>query len=367
MDQAEALAPIIAFRNSIALTGIATLIVASAIAIGLARSITRPIRDLQSGAERLGRGERDILLPERSQDELGVLAREFNKLARSLADSEVELRQRAVELEAVNAKLEQANGGLERENAERRRAEDEVRALNDELEQRVATRTAELGTVNRELESFAYSVSHDLRAPLRHMDGFSQALLEDYGDQLDEAAKRLLGRIRNGSVRMGRLIDDLLRLSRVSRGELEREPVDLSAMARRIVSELQQGEPAREIAVDIAPNLESQGDPRLIEIALQNLLGNAWKFTGKNPNAKIAFGMTRQDGRSTYFVRDNGVGFDMAYVGKLFAPFQRLHTTDEFAGTGIGLVTVARVVHRHGGEVWIESAIDKGTIVRFTV
>jgi len=367
VDQAEALAPILVFKNSIVLTAIVALIAASGIAIGLARSITRPIRELQYGAERLGRGERHISLPERSHDELGVLAREFNKMAGSLAASEDELRQRADELESVNAKLAQTNCDLQRENGERRRTEDEVRTLNEELEQRVAARTAELAAVNRELETFAYSVSHDLRAPLRHMDGFSQALLEDFGDKLDDAAKHLLLRIRNASVRMGRLIDDLLNLSRVSRGGIERRRVDLSAMTRQIITELSQGDPSRKVGVEIAPEMVARVDPRLMEVALQNLLGNAWKFTAKTDDAEIAVGTMAQDGRSVYYVRDNGAGFDMTYVHKLFAPFQRLHRNEEFPGTGVGLATVARIIHRHGGKVWIESALGKGTTVFFTL
>ncbi|GGF13171.1 hypothetical protein GCM10011611_18600 [Aliidongia dinghuensis] len=367
VDQAEALEPILTFRNSILLLGLLGLVIASVIAVGLARSITRPIKELQAGVERLGRGERDVHLRERSQDELGLLAREFNHMAGALAAQEIELREQAQALQVVNAKLTGTNAELESENIERRRAESEVRTLNDELERRVLARTTELATVNHELEAFVYSVSHDLRAPLRHMDGFSQALVEDYGDKLDDGAKNFLSRIRNASVRMGRLIDDLLELSRVSRGQFEHADVDLSAIAQQIVDTLRQGEPARTVAVDIAPGAMAWASGRLMAVALENLLGNAWKFTAKNPAARISFGIAEQRGRPAYFVRDNGVGFDMAYVHKLFAPFQRLHRNEEFEGTGIGLATVSRIIHRHGGEVWIEAAVGQGTTVYFTL
>jgi hypothetical protein len=256
---------------------------------------------------------------------------------------------------------------LAAENSERRRAEAEVRVLNAELERRVAARTVELEVANRELESFAYSISHDLRAPLRHMDGFSQALIEDYGNILDDNAKRFLERIRVGSIRMGHLIDDLLKLSRVSRGGLERERVQLSKIAFAIIDELREAEPNRLVTVEIAPDMEVIADARLMRVALSNLLGNAWKFTKKTPDARIEFGLASRVGAAAYFIHDNGVGFDMTYVNKLFVPFQRLHTSEEFEGTGIGLATVSRVFHRHGGKVEIESAVGKGTTVCFTI
>lgn len=260
-----------------------------------------------------------------------------------------------------------AEARLAAENSERRRAEAEVRSLNAELERRVAARTVELEAANRELESFAYSVSHDLRAPLRHMGGFSQALIEDYGNTLDYKAKQFLERIRVGSIRMGQLIDDLLKLSRLSRGGLELERVQMSNIAFTIIDELREAEPDRFVTVEIAPDMDVIADARLMRVALSNLLGNAWKFTGKNPDARIEFGMVARVGGAAYFIRDNGVGFDMIYVHKLFTPFQRLHTSKEFEGTGIGLATVSRVFHRHGGTVEIESAVGKGTTVYFTI
>jgi len=289
------------------------------------------------------------------------------QMALALAETEAELRRQAGELETVNAKLAQANADLERENAERRRAEIEVRALNEGLESRVVARTAEIAAVNRELEAFAYSVSHDLRAPLRHMTGFSQVLLEDYGDALDETAKDFLHRITRASVHMGHLIDGLLALSRVSRGDLERTDIDLSAMVQNIAQKFHLAEPDRQVGIAVAPHLHVRADARLMFLVLQNLLSNAWKFTAKTAHAEIAFGTTERDGRLVYFIRDNGAGFDMAYVDKLFAPFQRLHTTAEFEGTGIGLATVARIINRHGGKVWIDSAIGTGTTASFAV
>jgi signal transduction histidine kinase len=287
------------------------------------------------------------------------------QMAMALAEKEAELRRQAGKLETLNDQLAQANADLELENAERRRAEIEVRALNEGLESRVVTRTAEIAAVNRELEAFAYSVSHDLRAPLRHMTGFSQVLLEDYGDVLDEAAKDFLGRISRASVHMGHLIDGLLALSQVSRGDLERTEVDLSAIAHTIVQRLRLTAPDRKVAITIAPQIHVHADARLMFLMLQNLLSNAWKFTGNTPGAEIAFGEVERNGRMVCFVRDNGAGFDMAYVGKLFAPFQRLHTTAEFEGTGIGLATVSRILNRHGGKISIESAIGAGTTVFF--
>jgi len=231
----------------------------------------------------------------------------------------------------------------------------------------LARTNMELVAVNKELETFAYSVSHDLRAPLRGIDGFSQALLEDYGDRLDEQGKEYLRRVRAATQRMGQLIDDMLILSRVTRAEMKRGAVDLSNLARMITSELQKAQPERQVEFVIAERLTVNGDAVLLRAVLDNLLGNAWKFTGKQATARIEFGVTQHEGKRAYFVRDDGAGFDMTYVGKLFAPFQRLHATDEFAGTGIGLATVQRIINRHGGKVWAEGAVDKGASFYFTL
>jgi PAS domain S-box-containing protein len=249
----------------------------------------------------------------------------------------------------------------------RKHAEEQVRELNTKLEQRVVARTAELAAVNKELEAFCYSVSHDLRAPLRGLDGFSQALLEDYGDKLGDDGQHLLQRIRAGSQRMGQLIDDLLNLSRVSRSELRREPVNLSSLAGDIVEELRSHDPHRDVALRIADNLTADGDPQFLRVVLENLLGNAWKYTAKQPHATIEFGLDCDNGQPSFFVRDDGVGFDMQYVDKLFTPFQRLHAVNEFPGTGIGLATVQRIVHRHGGRVWAEAEVNKGATFHFTL
>ncbi len=243
----------------------------------------------------------------------------------------------------------------------------DLRASEARLEQRVAQRTQELTVANRELESFSYSVSHDLRAPLRAVDGFSQALLEDEGERISEDGHEHLRRLRAAATRMGQLIDDLLRLSRLSRAELTREPVDLSALARDVTDGLKRTEPGRDATFDIAPGLTTRGDARLLRVVLENLLGNAWKFTSQRSGARIEFFAESQDGRPHYCVRDNGVGFDMAYSGKLFSPFQRLHRPTEFPGTGIGLATVQRIIHRHGGDITAEAAPDGGATFRFTL
>jgi PAS domain S-box-containing protein len=246
---------------------------------------------------------------------------------------------------------------------ELKRAEREVRRLNDDLEQRQVA----LEAANKELEAFGYSVAHDLHAPLRSIDGFSQALLEDYPDKLDAAGRHYLQRVRDSAQEMGRMIDALLMLSRVTRSELHRDRVDLTALARSVLARLQKNEPERQVELAISDGLVANGDARLLGVVLQNLLGNAWKFTSKCPTAHIEFGARQQDGRPVFFVRDNGAGFDMTYAHKLFGVFQRLHSEAEFEGTGIGLATVQRIIQRHAGRVWAEGEMGRGATVYFTV
>lgn len=254
---------------------------------------------------------------------------------------------------------------------DRQRAEREIRELNADLEERVQRRTTELTEANHELESFAYSISHDLRAPLRGIDGFSRLLQEEYGAQLDEQGREYLARVRRASQRMGTLIDDLLELSRVTRQEMHGETVDLSAIAGEIVANLRLEAPARQVEVLIEPDCQAVGDPQLLRVLLENLIGNAWKYTGRTEGARIAFGREKvgvgDTATTSFYVRDNGAGFDMAYADKLFSPFQRLHSPHEFEGSGIGLASAWRVVRRHGGRIWADAAPGQGATFRFTL
>ena len=234
-------------------------------------------------------------------------------------------------------------------------------------EQELLKRSTELEAANKELESFSYSVPHDLRAPLRGIDGFSQALQEDYASILDATGKNYLARIRAGTQRMGTLIGDLLNLARVTRVEMHREKIDLTRMASDITRELHSAEPDRRVSVKVSKGLAVDADNRLVRVALQNLLGNARKFTSMRSDAEIEFGTQSSNGSRAYFVRDNGAGFDPAYATRLFGAFQRLHSMDEFPGTGIGLATVQRIVHRHGGKIWAEGAVNQGATVYFTL
>ena len=247
------------------------------------------------------------------------------------------------------------------------RTEETIRKLNLSLENRIRERTAELTIANEEMEAFCYSVSHDLRAPLRAIDGFSQILMEDYEKQLDKEGLVFLQSLRDGSQEMGALIEGLLQLFRSVQGETFTEKINLSFMAQTILDELKMVDSERQVTNDITPELFATGDPRLLKNLLENLIGNAWKYSGTTAEAKIIFGAEKKDGEITYFVKDNGVGFDMAYADKLFQPFQRLHKVGEFEGTGIGLATVQKIVHRHGGRIWAEAEVGKGATFFFTL
>lgn len=290
-----------------------------ALSLWLSHSVVRSVGQLTHGFRRFGTGDFSQRISVASHDELELVANQANEMAASL-------EQLAVERERAKSALTIAN---------------------------------------RELEAFSYSVAHDLRAPLRGINGFSRALIEDYGERLDGDAQDFLQRIAAGAQRMGELIDALLGLARVTRTELRRDWVDLSRLADVVVSHLRSAQPDRSVEFRSEPGLEAYADPPLAQAVLENLLGNAWKFTGNREGACISFGSETRRGTRAYYVRDNGAGFDMSHAQRLFAPFQRLHSVTEFAGTGIGLATVQRIVHRHGGQIWAESAVGQGATFYF--
>lgn len=263
----------------------------------------------------------------------------------------------------VAAEIDAEQIALARSQAEHRA--EEIRSLNESLELRVKERTQELEATNRELEAFSYSVSHDLRAPLRTIDGFSLALEEDYQDRVDETGRDYIHRVRSGVQRMGQLIDALLQLSRITRAEIVREPFDISELAESVASVLKDENPDQEISFRIEPGLQADGDPRLIRVALENLFGNSIKFSSKKPKTMVEFGWDPR--KKAYFTRDDGAGFDMVYADKLFNAFNRLHGDKDFRGSGIGLATVARIIHRHHGNLSAEGIVDHGATFWFTL
>jgi len=323
------------------------LLAAYALAAGMQGWISGPILALAETATVVStRQDYAVRAPKLGEDELGTLTDAFNQMLGRIEDQDRELRRHATDLEQ------------------------RVEARTHELSERNETlrrNAAELLAANQELDAFAYSVSHDLRAPLRSIDGFSQILLEDYGAQLDEAGQDSLRRVRTASQRMATLIDDLLKLARVTRVEMRTERVDLSAMAQDIVADLQRTDSARQVECTIAPGLEARADPPLVRVVLDNLLRNSWKYTAKQPRPRVEFGSTEANGGRAFMVRDNGAGFDMKYMDKLFGVFQRLHSASEFEGTGVGLATVRRIITRHGGRIWAEGAVDQGATFYFTL
>jgi signal transduction histidine kinase len=308
-------------REYQAVVSVVCLTLALAMSWALGRSLVRSQAAVARGFARFGRGDFAEPISAPSGDELGDLARDANAMAESLA----------------------------RLYAERRRAE------------------AALVIANKELEAFSYSVAHDLRAPLRAINGFSTTLREDYGASLEPGATQCLSRICSAAEKMAQLIDALLSLARVTRAELRRQPVDLSRMATTIAKQLRTDPDGHAVEFDCAEGIEAQGDGPLIRAVLENLIGNAWKFTSKTESARVEFGAEEIAGEQVFFVRDNGAGFDMSYAEKLFAPFQRLHSDRQFAGTGIGLATVQRIVQRHGGRIWAEGTVGRGATFHFTL
>lgn len=317
----------------IVLTGLLAIAVSVYMSFRIAQRTTREIDTLVAAIHRYGE------LNEETSGALTATTSEVSELVDSF--KQLTTKKKAAELELAN--------------------------LNAQLEQRVAERTVQLTAANRELDSFAYSVSHDLRAPLRGIEGFSHILLEEYADKLDETAQEYLVRIRKGCVRMGRLIGDLLKLSRITRSEINRIPVNLTKLAEQVILDLQQGEPDRRVEVRIAAGMVANADLTLTRSVLENLLGNAWKFTRYTEQPLIEFSLRQQEGETVFCIKDNGAGFNMEYADKLFMAFQRLHRADEFEGSGIGLASVNRVLLMHGGRIWAEGEEGKGAVFYFTL
>ena len=323
------------------------LLAAYLLSMVLQGTISQPILALAETAKAVStRQDYSVRAAKLGADELGALTDAFNQMLGRIEDQKNELQRYAAELEQ---RVEERTHELQERNESLRR------------------NAAELLAANTELDAFAYSVSHDLRAPLRSIDGFSQILLEDYAGKLDEAGQESLHRVRAASQRMGTLIDDLLKLARVTRAEIRTEDVDLSGIAHDIVADLQRTTPERQVEFAIASGLRARGDARLLRVALDNLLRNSWKYTAKQPQPRVQFASVEANGGRAFMVRDNGAGFDMKYADKLFGVFQRLHSAADFEGTGIGLATVRRIITRHGGRIWAEGAVDQGATFYFTL
>src|SRR6266702_479796 len=331
-----------------------SLLAAYLLAAVLQGRISQPILALAETAKAVSiRHDYSVRASKLGEDELGALTDAFNQMLGRIDDQDRALRESKSKLQHYATELEQ-------------RVADRTHELQERNEA-LRRNAAELLAANTELDAFAYSVSHDLRAPLRSIDGFSQVLLEDYGERLDEGGRDSLQRVRVASQRMATLIDDLLKLARVTRTEMRTERVDLSGMAREIVLDIERTAPDRQVEFAIAPGLEAQGDSRLLRVVLDNLLRNGWKYTAKRPQPRVEFTAQDENGDRVFVVKDNGAGFDMKYADKLFGVFQRLHSTAEFEGTGVGLATVRRIITRHGGRIWAEGAVDQGATFYFTL
>jgi signal transduction histidine kinase len=343
-----------AVSDALRLSGVIAVVVlaiamlaAYALAAALQGQISKPILALVDTATAVStRQDYLVRAPKYGEDELGMLADAFNEMLGRIGAQKKELQQHATKLEQ---RVAERTEELEHRNEALRR------------------NAAELLAANTELDAFAYSVSHDLRAPLRSIDGFSQVVLEDYGPQLGDTGRGALQRVRAASQRMATLIDDLLKLARVTRAEMRTERVDLTGMAQEIVLEIQRSTPDHPVQFSIASGLQADGDSRLLRVVLDNLLRNGWKYSSKRPHPRVEFTAVDQNGDRVFMIRDNGAGFDMRYADKLFGVFQRLHSAAEFEGTGVGLATVRRIVNRHGGRIWAEGVVDQGATFYFTL
>lgn len=350
------------------------LLLGSILAAFLATAITRPLVALTKGVEAVGSGDLGLRIELTSRDELGTLAESFNKMAENLQQTTVSKNY----VDLLNKNLEStvaertsallaANESLTEEIAHRTCTENKLQKFTEELEERVKERTAQYKASNRELEAFSYSVSHDLRAPLHHINSFSSIIREEYASVLDADGLHYLQRICSASTQMGLLIDDMLELSRVTRSELISKPVDLTRIAKNCVAGMQEISPGRNVAFLIDDGLCAEGDPNLLRLVIQNLLENAWKYSANQQEAVIEFARVEIDGEMAFMVRDNGIGFDMAYVDKIYVAFSRLVRSNEFAGTGVGLAIVKRIIDRHQGRLWAHGEPEKGAAFYFTL
>ena len=350
IDQAEAFEPTRAFGSTLFTIGVLALLGASVLASGVARTISRPVLALKSAAARFGRGELSVRLPEASEDEFGILAREFNRMAASLQEKDTQVAAYASQLGQT---VEERTAAL--------------RASEAGFDQRVSERTAQLEAANKELEAFSYSVSHDLRAPLRAIDGFSRILLRDGEAEFSAKSRRYLQLVRDNTQQMGRLIDDLLAFARLSRQPLQKQHIAMGDLVRQALQELANDQEGRALTISLGELGECDADQSMLKQVWINLLANAIKFTRQRAAASVEIGCDERDGERVYFVRDNGVGFDMQYVHILFGVFQRLHRAEEYEGTGVGLAIVQRIIVRHGGRVWAESVEHQGATFYFTL